>query len=201
MAPNNPGQGNTCSSFTVTPPSGGPLLIQISSFYAKRINSIVTLNWQTLTEINAKEFILQKNTGNGFVDVKTIAASNRPNGASYTTTDNNLNKGITFYRLKMVDFDQSYRNSDTRSIKGLATEGDYTVFPNPATGNGKVSISDISEPIDVQLIDNAGRVIKNISMNNNNSIELNNLKNGMYQIRIVGKSSHTVVSRKLTVVN
>jgi hypothetical protein len=199
----NCGGGSPCpaQALTVSYSATAAMPILISSFYAKRNNSVVTLNWNTLIEINAKEFVLQKNSGNGFVDVKTIPASNKANGASYITTDNNVDKGNTFYRLKMVDFDGTYTNSDTRTVKGTASDSEYMVFPNPSNGNGKVSITDISEPTDVQVIDNTGRVIKNVSMNNNNSIDLNNLQNGMYQIRIHTKSQNTVVTRKLTVIN
>jgi len=202
-ATGNCGGGDPCptQALTVSYSATAAMPILISSFYAKRNNSVVTLNWNTLIEINAKEFIVQKNTGNGFVDVKTITALNKANGASYTTTDNDVNKGNTFYRLRMVDFDGTYTNSDTRTVKGTASDSEYMVFPNPSNGNGKVSITDISEPTDVQLIDNTGRVIKNVSMNNNNSIELNNLQNGMYQIRIHTKSQGSVVTRKLTVIN
>jgi hypothetical protein len=199
----NCGGGNSCptQALTVSYAATGAMPILISTFYAKCHNNLVTLNWQTLSEINAKEFIIQKNTGNGFTDIKTIPAFNKENGASYITTDNNQNKGTTLYRLKMVDFDGTYTNSDTRTVKGTATDADYTIFPNPSSGNGKVSVSDISEPTDVQIIDNTGRVIKNVSMTNNNSIELNNLHSGMYQIRIHTKSQGTVVTKKLTVVN
>ena len=196
----NNGNGNSCSA-TITPPAGGPLPVLISSFYTRRNNNIVTLNWQTSTEINAKEFIIQRNSGMGFVDIKTIAASNRPNGDSYTITDNNVSKGTTLYRIKMVDFGGSFRNSDTRTVKGIATTADYTVFPNPSNGTGKISITDIGEATDVQFIDNTGRIVKTVTLNNSNSIEVNNLQNGIYQLRIHVKSQETVVTRKLTVVN
>lgn len=198
----NCGGGNNCEdkALTISYAAAGPLPVLIESFYAKRNNSVVTLTWKTLSEINAKEFIVQKNTGNGFIDTRTVTAYNRANGASYMITDNDISKATTLYRIKMVDFDGTFTNSDTRTVKGTGTNADYTVFPNPATANSNVSISDISGPTDIQLIDNTGRVIKNVSLKNN-KLDLKSVQTGLYQIRIYNRASNTVVTRKLTVVN
>ena len=188
--------GNTCSV-----PSGGPLPVKLSSFFAKRNNNTVTLNWHTETEINSKEFILERKTGNAYTAIATIATANKSTGSSYSYLDNNSSKGVSQYRLKIVDLDGSFSYSEMRAVKGTSTVSDFTVFPNPSNGNAKITISDISEPTDVQLVDLSGRVLKNISMNNSNSVELNSLQKGMYMIRIVNKNSGESVTQKLSVVN
>jgi hypothetical protein len=99
----------------------------------------------------------------------------------------------------MVDFGGAFRNSATRTVKGSETNGDYTIFPNPVRSNGTVYVSDISEPITIQLIDNSGRVVKNLPMINTNVIELKNIQNGMYQVRIRTESTGSVVTRKLII--
>ncbi len=182
-------------------PSGGPLPVKLSAFFAKRNNNAVALNWKTETEINAKEFILERKTGNDFVTVATIAASNNSSGSSYSFADNNTNKSITLYRLKMVDIDGAFSYSNISAVKGTSTVSNFTVFPNPSSGNAKVTISDISEATDVQLVDLSGRVLKNITITNSNSIELNSLQKGMYMIRIINKNSGESVTQKLSVVN
>ncbi|MEO6582937.1 MAG: hypothetical protein ABIO05_01360, partial [Ferruginibacter sp.] len=96
--------------------TGGTLPISISSFAAARSGNNVNIKWQTASESNAKEFILQKKTGNSsFVDFATVAATNRSNGSSYSYVDNNTAKGITEYRLKLVDQDNSFKTSEIRS--------------------------------------------------------------------------------------
>ncbi len=191
-----PGTGYGCYV-----PEGGPLPISLTSFYAKRSGNSVSLVWNTAAEINAKEFILQRKTDNVFVDIAVIAASNKADGNTYNYTDNNATKKITEYRLKMVDADGSFKMSDIKTIKGTAAASDFIIYPNPSTGNAKISITDISEPTDVQLIDNAGRIIKTISMLSTNTVDLNNLQKGMYLIRIVNKQSGVSTTKKLTVLN
>ncbi|HMJ47663.1 MAG TPA: T9SS type A sorting domain-containing protein [Ferruginibacter sp.] len=180
---------------------GGPAPVKLSSFFVNRKGGAVAISWKSETEINSKEYIIQRKIGSDWVDIATVASANRENGNSYFYSDNNSSKGTSQYRLKMVDFDAVYSNSEIRTVKGNGSVSDFTVFPNPSAGNAKVTVSDISEPTDVQLIDNSGRVLKTVSMNNNSSVELNNLQKGMYMIRLVNKASGDAVTKKLTVVN
>ncbi len=191
--------GTTCGT-TITI-DGGPLPINLTSFFAKRTNGKVSISWKTASEINAKSFVIQRNSGSGFIDIATISAGNNINGSSYFYTDNNNNKTVSQYRIKMLDIDGSFKNSDTRIVKGNADFSDFTVFPNPSNGNTKVSITDISDPTDVQLIDNTGRMLKTVSLNNTNTIEFNNLNNGTYIIRIINKNSGESSTKKLSVIN
>jgi hypothetical protein len=188
--------GNTC-----TVPDGGPLPVEMSAFYAKRTKSNVVLNWQTESELNTREFIVQRKTGNEFVDIATVSAANRATGSNYSFTDINTSRTTSQYRLKIVDLDARFSNSETRSVKGLDANSDFSIYPNPSTGNAKVTITDISEPTDVQVIDNAGRIIRTVPMNNANSVSIDNLQKGMYMIRLVTKSTGESNTKKLTVIN
>jgi hypothetical protein len=199
-----PHTGNCTSAscgpdFTI-PPSGGPLPVNMGAFYAKRKNNSVSLSWKTETEINTKEFILQRKVGNGFLDVATIAAQNSPTGSFYSFLDVNSFKGVSQYRLKIIDMDGTFSYSEIRAVKGTAATSDFTVFPNPSRGNAKVTITDISEPTDVQLIDNSGRMLKTVSMNNSNTADFSNLQRGMYMIRIINKNSGETLTKKLNVI-
>jgi hypothetical protein len=194
--------GASCgTSVTVMAISAGPLPIKLSAFYAKRKNTAVTLTWQTESEINAKEFVLQVKGAKDYVDVVTIPASNKANGSSYAYSDQNNSKVVSEYRLKMIDLDGQFKYSEVRTVKGMSAENDFTVFPNPSTGNTKVTISDISEPTDVQLVDLSGRVIRSLSLNNSQGINLTNMQNGVYLVRIIRKNSGESLTKKITVVN
>ena len=198
-ASNGTCNGGTCG--IVITVEGGALPIKMSSFFAKRKNTSISLSWQTESEANAKEFVIQRKSGNDFIDVATIAASNNSTGSNYVYSDINSLKGISQYRLKMIDLNGAFKYSEIRTVKGTSMSSDFTVFPNPSTGNAKVTITDISESTDVQLVDNSGRILKNVSMNNSNTVDFNNLQKGMYMIRIINKNSGETLTKKLNVVN
>lgn len=197
----NCGTGSSCGYTQVIPLGGGTLPIKISSFYTKRNGNNVTLNWKSETEINAKEFIIERNTGNGFVALGTIAALNNAEGASYSFVDNNNSKTVSEYRLKLVDLDATYKLSETRAVKGSGAVSDFTVYPNPSSGYTKISIADVTEATTVEVIDNAGRVIKTIALKNSNSVEVNGLQNGIYLVRVTNKATGEAVTKKLSVSN
>jgi hypothetical protein len=192
-------QGGTCGT-TITV-DGGPLPIKLASFYAKRDKGTATISWRTELESNAKEFLIQRKAGNDFETVAVVPATNNATGSTYSYTDANNFKSISQYRLKLVDVDGQFKYSEIRSIKGTAASTDFSIYPNPSTGNAKITVTDVTESTDVQVVDNSGRIIKTVSMNNNNSIDLNNLQKGMYMIRIVDKTTGESLTKKLTVVN
>ena len=192
--------GAVCGT-TVTV-NAGPLPIALTNFFASRTNGSVALSWKTESEINAKEFVIQRSAGATFVDVATVPAKNIATGSSYTFSDrSNNSKAVTQYRLKMVDVDGVYKNSDIKVVKGLGVAADFSIYPNPSNGAAKVSISDISGPTDVQLIDNTGRILKNNLLTNTNTVDYNSLQKGMYMIRITNKTTGETLTKKLNVVN
>ena len=197
----NCGTGSSCGYTQVIPLGGGTLPIKISSFYTKRNGNNVTLNWKSETEINAKEFIIERNTGNGFVALGTVAALNNAEGSSYSFVDNNNSKTVSEYRLKLVDLDATYKLSETRAVKGTGAVSDFTVYPNPSRGYTKISIADVTEATTVEVIDNAGRVIKTIALKYSNSVEVNGLQNGIYLVRVINNATGEAVTKKLSVSN
>ena len=182
-------------------PVGGPLPIKMDNFYAARNSSSVVMSWETQTEINSKEFVIERKTTGDFETVAVVAATNITTGSKYQFTDNNSEKVTSQYRLKMYDFDGSFRYSEIRAIKGLGTSTDFNIFPNPSRGTSRVSITDLSPANEIQVINNSGRVVKTISMKNQSNFDLNNLPNGIYMIRVINKETGDVTTKKLSVIN
>ncbi len=193
--------GVTGSNFGCFVSEGGTLPVLISSFFAKRTGNAVTINWASSTEINAKEYIVERNTGNGFMPVGTVAATNNGSGSTYSYVDNNNSKTITQYRLKIVDIDASFKLSETRAVKGTASVSDFSVYPNPSVGFAKITIADLAEATNVEVMDNAGRLVKSIELKTTNTVEINNLQSGIYLVRITNKVTGDATTKRLTVTN
>jgi len=190
----------TITGCVVAELASGPLPISIASFSAKRNGGKVSLSWQTSFELNAIGFEIQKKSGNSFITVGTVSATNKETGSSYSFTDINNSSEVSEYRLKLNSEDAAAKYSEIKSVKGSGSAFDFTVYPNPAVRNARVVIADISQPTNAQVIDNAGRVIKIYSLKNTNTIELNNLQTGIYRIRLVNVVSGEAITKTLTVV-
>lgn len=202
------GKGTTCvqqnTKYIIDiQPEGGPLPVNLSSFLAGRTGSDVTLNWKTEIELNAVNFEVQRSYDNvTFKSIATVAGIlNGASTKSYSFVDKtNTSKTLSFYRLRIVKQGE-ITYSDIKTVKGLASNREFVIFPNPSIGNAKVTISDVSEPTRVQLLDNSGRLVKTLMLNNTNSVELNGLSKGSYIVRIIGSVSGNSEVRKLTVIN
>ena len=181
-------------------PEGGPLPVNVTSFLAGRIGNAVSLNWKTETAPGSINFEIQRSNDNRTFN--TIASIAGTTVSAYSFTDNNNTaKTMSFYRIRIVKQSGEISYSDIRTVKGLASKMDFSLFPNPSAGNARITISDVSEPTRVQLIDNSGRVVKTLMLNNTNSIDLNGLQKGSYMVKIIGSVSGSSEVKKLTVIN
>lgn len=109
--------GGNATSYWVLSCSQQPLPIELVSFNAVCQNNGANLiKWTTATEVNADKFEIQKSSN--AVDFQTIGTiqAQYPYGGNYSYTDNTKNVGITYYRLKMIDKDASFKYSDIVNV-------------------------------------------------------------------------------------
>ena len=126
--------------------SSVPLPVELSSFTAEVVGSVVILRWRTETELNNYGFEIERNTplnplsrgeaeGRGVWEnigfVNGYGNSNSPK--DYIFTDNEINSGKYSYRLKQIDNDGSFEYSKVIEIDiGFPT--DFMLgqnYPNP----------------------------------------------------------------------
>ena len=187
-------------------PEGNVAPVVLSNFQTQRSGaSTVTITWQTQQETNASGYEIQRSSNNSDFQTIGIVSSKNSNGSTlqtYSFTDNtNNSKEVSFYRIKMIDKDNSFSLSSTKSVKGSLGKFDFTVFPNPSAGSAKVTITDLNEPTNVMILDNAGRLIQQTDLTTSNSVQISNLQKGGYFIKITGKESGVTTVKKLSVIN
>ncbi|MER2998113.1 T9SS type A sorting domain-containing protein [Pontibacter populi] len=141
-----------------------PLPVELTSFKGKATESGIDLKWETASEINNSHFAVER-SGNG----KTYEAIAIVQGrgttsvtSNYSLTDKLPLKGINYYRLKQVDFDNTTSYSKTIAVNWDASETmKLALVPNPCrNGDCNIAISNAAnlETL-VQLKDMTGRVV------------------------------------------
>ena len=98
----------------------------------------------------------------------------------------------------MIDLDNSFTYSDVKAVQGSEFKSEISMFPNPASGNQTITISNLSEPSSIRIFDYSGRLIQQLSATDN-SVQINNLQNGNYYINITGKETGISSVKKLSV--
>ena len=118
--------------------AASPLPIELVSFTATKNNKVVEVKWETASELNNDYFEVEKSK-NG-IDFETLTyvkgAGNSTARLNYSTLDENPFNGISYYRLKQVDLDQTFSYSQIQSVEfENGKEFGFDIFPNPSEGN------------------------------------------------------------------
>lgn len=189
-----------------TVPEGGVTPVVLTNFEIQRKDAnTVAATWETEQELNSSRFEIERSTDNiTFETIGTVSSKNSNSNTRqyYSFADNSNNqKGVSLYRIKMIDKDNTFTFSSTKTVKGSMGKSDFVIFPNPSTGNAKITISDFNEPTNIMILDNSGRLIKQATITNSNSFEINNLQRGNYIIKTIGEKSGEGSVKKLSVIN
>jgi hypothetical protein len=182
-----------------------PLPVTFRSFKAARVSQdLVALRWETATEINNSGFALLRNTGNGWEFVEFLPSlaldGNSSSVLTYSYMDRNSFTGITQYRIRQVDLDGKFKYSDIRAVRGEWQKDQTIVYPNP-TINGQVNVlfEDKDGTRSIALIDSYGRTIRQWKGLNSNTLIIDNLRQGIYTLRIITEETRQQQVEKIVV--
>jgi hypothetical protein len=126
--------------------------VELTSFTANVVEGSVVLNWTTATETNNQGFEIQRSADELNFDnigfVPGFGTTTEPKIYSYT--DQSVNSGVYYYRLKQIDFDGNFSYSEVVEVDvALPTEFSLEQnYPNPF--NPSTSIQ-FSLPVDARV--------------------------------------------------
>ncbi len=189
-------------------PGGGPLPVSLTGFGVSYNNGTSTVNWTTSQEINLSTYEVQRSTdGINFETIGNVASRNSLNEQKYFYQDNNIPSGVSivYYRLKIIDRDNSFKLSKIITIKITNTKlKQLVVSPNPASYDAQVKLyADKAGVASINVFDATGKSVLQQQSNvlaGNNSIVINNvikLGEGMYTVKLV--TSNETYSSKLII--
>jgi hypothetical protein len=178
------------------------LPVTLVSFNAVKEGSTANLNWATTAETNSDFFEVQHslNAKNWSVlgSVKSHGESAVLRNYSYPhATPSN---GTNYYRLRMVDKDQTYAYSTIRSttFEGI-TESVVSVFPNPASDLLFVNNAEINKLKTLTIVTQDGKELITSSVSAA-GVSIKNLQPGLYLVKLLSSdgalSTHKLVISK-----
>jgi hypothetical protein len=168
------------------------LPVTLTSFTTKpATNNKVSLGWATSSEQVNKGFSIerQSNNTNGKFESIGFVASKAPGGNSqtqlyYSFTDEMPSASATnFYRLAQQDLDGKVSYSEVRSLK-LGKETVTMVSPNPSNGAVNISRTADGKKMNIQVIDQSGKIIRQVNNIADANYKLNIQKSGVYTIKM-----------------
>ena len=183
---------------------GTPLPLVLSQFYAQKQTSKVVLQWQTTSEEDLKQFVIERsNDGKTYKAIGQVAATgNSTTTKQYSFADPSpFMSNNNYYRLLMQDVDGNFKYSKILIIKfdgQLSTN--LQVFPNPVKDVLQIQLpGGMNGNISLLILDMHGRVIKKGNQASDGSavattMDVSTLIKGVYILQAqVGTTS--VISR------
>ena len=170
------------------------LPVELLYFEAKTSGKNVAIKWSTASEVNNNYFIVERSIDSKHFEPIQIVqgAGNSTVVIDYTTVDDSPLKGISYYRLKQVDFDGTISYSNIVAIR-IDTSDVFYVAPNPTSENADLvfGAEDNSEmnlviynmqgnPVTIETI------LPQIGLNHH-TLNLVNLDKGIYYLVLKNK--------------
>lgn len=170
------------------------LPLSLLQFWAETQTNKVQLHWQTTSEENVKEFIVERsNDGKTFATIAHVFPTGNSNSINdYAYTDQLPLAANNFYRLFIQDEDGKYKYSKVVSVRfAKEVSMNLLVYPSPVKDNLQIQLpSGLNGNIDLQIIDINGRIVKrnSIASNGNSlttSFDVSSLQKGVYIIKVL----------------
>jgi hypothetical protein len=171
------------------------LPIVLLDFRGVRNKQFNRLSWKTADEINFNRFELERSI-DGINYQRIVVFYSRGTNSSYEYSDV-ISGAVFYYRLKMIDNDEKTKYSGVVVVKENSNLILLNVVkPNPFKNNIVLSLFLTNEQdVKIMLVDAAGKIIStSVQHGNPGSNEfylnnLNNLRNGIYFLRILANGS------------
>ena len=134
------------------------LPIELLSFTVEMEGSKALIEWSTASELNNDVFIIERShDGYYFDEIATVnGAGNSNQVIDYYTYDYEPLEGISYYRLKQVDFDGQFSYSDIVALENFNTankQAKMEIYPNPLrTGSLNIHLTGFEEDEQIRIV-------------------------------------------------
>lgn len=183
----------------------GTLPVVLTDFKVAENGSAVAISWKTSTELNSSHFVVERSTdGKEWVAIGTIqAAGNISVEQNYAFTDAAPADGTNYYRLKIVDIDNSFKLSLIKTATFKATELVIVTGPNPASSYLNINVSAPgNQPYRLRLVNRSGQIVydqKQTAATKRLQLNVSNYAEGTYFVEVSNTSGLRKISQVMIV--
>ena len=169
-----------------------PLATQLLDFKAALEDNTVKINWKVAEDMNVFGYDIEKSLDNTNWTKVSSAEASKANGTfSYNAIDANPLKGISYYRLRIIEAAGMNRFSAVRKISYNEFKVDLSVSPNPAREKTNVIVTtNEAGEASIELINLQGKSVltqKRKTSNGINTYEIQfppAMSAGMYMVKV-----------------
>ncbi|WP_159476557.1 T9SS type A sorting domain-containing protein [Dyadobacter sp. 3J3] len=175
------------------PFDSAPLPVTLVSFEALPMVSEngpkVLISWETTSEINNDFFTVERSVnGITFAEAAQVDVdANSKTLKKYNWTDPFPYPGVSYYRLKQTDLDQTFAYSTIKAVR-INNITNTVAYPNPV--QSYLYVSSVKNEIrSYQIFDLTGKLVRESKLSETeNKINMSGLSPAAYVIRIAGET-------------
>ncbi len=187
-----------CASSTSTPTTiaGTPLPVTLVGFTVQPGQGQALLQWATASERNNDKFVVERSAdGLTFTALQAVAGRGTTAvGQAYTYRDAAPLPGLSYYRLRQVDFDGASTYSPVRTCRQVPA-ATVLLFPNPTAGGLTLDLRALpAGPCEVRVLGALGQPLLTETRTSGQlqALALGQLPAGTYLVQLRAAGYHQV---------
>jgi hypothetical protein len=167
------------------------LPVRLISFNAVQEGTSAVLQWATSSEENASHFDIE-HSGTGSIWTSLGSVKSKGSESSNTTYSFPVTpaSGSNYFRLKMVDMDDTFSYSRIVQVKGEESEKSY-VYPNPVIDRIQLSEIELNRFYRITVQDILGNVLFESEKMDKTGIDANQFPSGMLIVKVTKTDGET----------
>jgi len=156
--------------------------VRLLEFNVAQKGKTAELQWKSDGEINSKHFVVQHSTnGLSFEDIGIVNTNNSAGVHTYRFTHPGLSDGTHYYRLKMVDNNETFTLSGIKWVQ-ISNKESIRVYPNPA--QKLITITGLEANGTVSIVTMDGKLVKQLRTESTTLVtDVSSLPQGMYVLQ------------------
>jgi hypothetical protein len=194
--------GNSNELFGYTTPLVLP--IELTNFSSEIVYNGVALHWQTASESNNHYFEIQRSSeGEIFVPLgKVEGAGNSNTTQNYSFEDPRPLSGLSYYRLKQVDYDDAHAFSKMITVdNNKDATNTLSLYPSIATRGEQINFQlpkSKEETLTLEVFDITGRMVEKIAIHQKDTnfrLSTESLQKGNYFVRVTNGGDYSYTNK------
>jgi hypothetical protein len=166
-----------------------PLPVHLLDFSGEKYNEVILLNWATASENNNDRFEIERSLNlDHWEKIGEVSGAGTSNTMlNYSFTDDEPKNGLTYYRLRQIDFDEAYIHSPVVSV--LFDVHTLIIKPNPFEYSLLLEAS-VRGELEILIHDVLGRLLYRVELiNEDGQVSIDpELSSGVYIITVRGEN-------------
>ncbi|MGV3510039.1 MAG: T9SS type A sorting domain-containing protein [Sphingobacteriaceae bacterium] len=174
--------------------------VKLSDFFAKKVYGGSEINWSADNSSKNNLYTIERSTdGQNFKSIGSVQKVTDVKSL-YSFFDNKPENGINYYRLKLIESDNTFAHTNIVSVDYSIEDSEpyFQIYPNPVDDILNVLFKQVTKKATLTIYNLSGQKIASFSVSDSNRADksVSELQPGVYVLKVVDGQNKEVGSEK-----